>query len=72
MCSHPNGERVLLAYQAKARRQWHEDIARGQGFNIAQINPKLLATVADEVWDMIRLESVRKVSNISYLHSDLF
>ena len=72
MRSCPNGEHVLLAYQAKARCQWHEDIACRQGFNMAQINPKLLATVADEVWDMIHLESVKKVSNISHLHSDLF
>ena len=32
MRSHPNREWVLLAYQAKVRRQWHEDIAWGQGF----------------------------------------
>ena len=62
MRSRPNGERVLIAYQAKVRRQWHDDIARGQGFNIAQINQRLLATVAEEVWDAIRLEAVRKVS----------
>ena len=62
MRSRPNGEWVLLAYQAKVRRQWHDDIARSQGFNIAQINQRLLATVAEEVWDAIRLEAVRKVS----------
>ena len=65
MRSRPNGERVLLAYQAKVRRQWHDDIARGQGFNIAQINQRLLATVAEEVWDAIRLEAVKKVSIFS-------
>jgi hypothetical protein len=62
MRSRPNGERILLAYQAKVRRQWHDDIARGQGFNIAQINQRLLATVTEEVWDTIRLEAIRKVS----------
>ena len=65
MHSHPNGEWVLLAYQAKVRRQWHEDITRGQGFNIAQINHTLLATVAEEVWDTVRLDAMRKVSNLS-------
>ena len=65
MRSCPNGERVLLAYQAKVRRQWHEDIARGQGFNIAQINHTLLATVAEEVWDTVCLDAMRKVSNLS-------
>ena len=27
MCSRPNREQVLLAYQAKVRCQWHKDIA---------------------------------------------
>ena len=65
MRSHPNGERVLLAYQAKVWHQWHDDIAWGQGFNIAQINQRLLATMVEEVWDAIRLEAVRKVSFFS-------
>ena len=62
MCSQPNGERILIAYQAKVRRQWHDDIARGQGFNIAPINQKLLNTVAEEVWDTIRVDAIKKVS----------
>lgn len=60
MRSRPNGERVLLTYQAKVRRQWHDDLSRGQGFNIAQINHTLLASVAEEVWDTIRLDAMRK------------
>jgi len=42
----PNWERVLLAYQSKVQHQWHDNIAQGQGFNIAQINQRLLTTVA--------------------------
>ena len=62
MRSHCNREWVLITYQAKVRCQWHDDIARGQGFNIAQINQRLLATVVKEVWDAICLEAIRKVS----------
>ena len=62
MRSRPNGERILIAYQAKVRHQWHDDIARGQGFNIAPINQKLLNTVAEEVWDTIRVDVIKKVS----------
>ena len=62
MRSRPNGGGVLLAYQAKVWRQWHDNIAWGQGFNIAQINQRLLASVAEEVWDAIRLKAMRKVS----------
>lgn len=60
--SRPNGEKVLIVYQAKARRLWHDEISRGPGFNIAPINKTLLSTVAEEVWDMVRLESIKKVS----------
>ena len=62
MCSCPNGEQALLAYQVKVQHQWHKDIARGQGFNIAPINQKLLATVTKEVWDTIHLEAIKKIN----------
>lgn len=62
MRSRPNGEKILIMYHAKARRQWHEDISRGQGFNIASINQRLLNTVAEEVYDAIRTEAIKKVS----------
>lgn len=62
MRSRPNGEKILIAYQAKVRRQWHDDLSRGLGFNIALINQKLLSTVAEEVWDTIKLDVIKKVS----------
>ena len=65
MCSCPNREQVLLTYQVKVRCQWHKDIARGQGFNVAQINHTLFATMAEEVWDTVHLDAMRKVSNLS-------
>ena len=67
----PNGERVLIAYQAKVRRQWHDDLARGQGFNIAPINQKLLSMIAKEVWDSVRLEAIKKVSKTPLLSLSL-
>lgn len=27
MCAHPNGKKVLIVYQAKVRRQWHDDLS---------------------------------------------
>ena len=62
MRARPNGEKVLIIYQAKVRRQWHDDLSRGEGFNISQINQKLLSTVAEEVWDTIRTDAIKKVS----------
>ena len=62
MQSCPNGEKVLIAYQARVRWQWHDDLSRGLGFNITPINQKLLSTVAEEVWDMIKSDVIKKVS----------
>ena len=62
MRARPNGEKVLILYQAKVRRQWHDDLSRGEGFNISQINQRLLSAVAEEVWDTIRTEAIKKVS----------
>ena len=72
MRSRPNGEKILIAYQARVRRQWHNDLSRGLGFNIAPINQKLLSTVAEEVWDMIKLEAIKKVSDIPSLFPSSF
>ena len=58
----PNREKILIAYQAKVRRQWHDNIARGQCFNIALINQKCLSTVAEEVWDSVRVDAIKNVS----------
>ena len=62
MRARPNGEKVLILYQAKVRRQWHDDLSRGEGFNISQINQRLLSAVAEEVWDTIRTDAIKKVS----------
>jgi len=65
MCSCPNREKVLLTYQARVRCQWHDDLTRGQGFNIAPINQKLLSTIAEEVWDTVRTDVIKQVSTYS-------
>ena len=58
MRSRPHGEKVLIIYQAKVGRQWHNNLAQGEGFNIVQINQKLLSAVAEEVWDMVRTDAI--------------
>ena len=71
MRSRPNGEKILIAYQAKVRQQWHNDLSRGLGFNIAPINQKLLSTVAKEVWDTIKLDAIKKVSALLHPFNSL-
>ena len=67
--SRPNGERILLAYQARVRREWHDALKRDEGFNIGIINDTLLRMLADELWDTIRAEGMRKVSPSSLLRT---
>ncbi|KII82872.1 hypothetical protein PLICRDRAFT_180951 [Plicaturopsis crispa FD-325 SS-3] len=58
--SRPNGERALMRYQARVRRDWHDHLERNEGFNIALINDKLLSSMADELWDEQRAEGMRR------------
>lgn len=58
----PHGERILLFYQAKVRREWHDSLKRDQGFNIGNINDSLMRTISDEVWETIRGDGQREVS----------
>ncbi|KZT18306.1 hypothetical protein NEOLEDRAFT_1065920 [Neolentinus lepideus HHB14362 ss-1] len=56
--SRPHGETALITYQARIRRHWHDTLKRGEGYNIATINDRLLAAIMDEVWDKYRMEAM--------------
>jgi hypothetical protein len=64
--SRPNGETILLIYQARVRRAWHDGLASGDTFNIAIPNDNLLRALADEYYDRSRAKRVSfLVSSIS-------
>ncbi|KAF8877207.1 hypothetical protein BD779DRAFT_1448719 [Infundibulicybe gibba] len=42
------GQKVLLEYQARARRDWHDHAKRGEVFNIAELNEDLIKIIKDE------------------------
>jgi hypothetical protein len=56
-----NGEKILLKYQGRVRRKWHDALDRNEGFNIESIREGLLQTLADEVNDAIRQREIEKV-----------
>ena len=56
----PNGERILLVYQARVRRDWHDALKKGDGYNIAMINSALLRSIAEEVWDLVQAETQKR------------
>jgi hypothetical protein len=65
--SRPHGERILILYQARARRDWHDKLKLKQAFNIAHINAGLLRSISDEVWDHVRSVEVKEVSRFHRL-----
>ncbi|KAJ7434034.1 hypothetical protein B0H11DRAFT_2258773 [Mycena galericulata] len=62
--SKPHGEQILLAYQARVRLEWHDTLDAGdEGFDVADINETLMWSMADDVWDEVRAEGLRQVSD---------
>jgi hypothetical protein len=57
-----HGENILLIYQARVRRNWHDQLKRNMGFNIGTMNNSLLQAISEEFWDSLRTESFREVS----------
>ncbi|KAK6987600.1 hypothetical protein R3P38DRAFT_2805784 [Favolaschia claudopus] len=52
----PHGEKTLLLFQARVRREWHDQLKLGTFFNIANINEDLLRTVRHELLDRMQLD----------------
>ncbi|KAG2031685.1 hypothetical protein BDR03DRAFT_936269 [Suillus americanus] len=53
---HPRGEKTLLCYAGFVRREWHDQLAQNQGFNIGTFNPALYKSLSDDVWEAKRDE----------------
>ncbi|KAF8806828.1 hypothetical protein BYT27DRAFT_7242549 [Phlegmacium glaucopus] len=56
------GERALILYQARVRREWHDQLKLGSAFNIGIINEDLLQSVYKEILDKTQLLSLNEVS----------
>jgi hypothetical protein len=46
------GERILLLYASRVRREWHDSLERGEGFNIGIINERLLDAISEGVHNL--------------------
>lgn len=57
------GEHALLVYQARVRRNWHDQLKQGGAFNIAIINETLLQLIHREIMDKKQAESIDEVSS---------
>src|SRR5271156_2424146 len=56
------GERALITYQARVRREWHDQLKLGSAFNIGIINENLLQSTYKELLDQAQLLSLNEVS----------
>ncbi|KAF8817296.1 hypothetical protein BYT27DRAFT_7247519 [Phlegmacium glaucopus] len=56
------GERALIIYQARVRREWHDQLKLGSAFNIGIINEDLLQSIYKEILDKVQLLSINEVS----------
>ena len=59
------GERALITYQARVRREWHDQLKLGQAFNVGVINEDLLHSIYKELIDKAQLLSLSEVSTFS-------
>ncbi|KAG0692213.1 hypothetical protein DFH29DRAFT_861058 [Suillus ampliporus] len=62
--SEPFGERALLLYAARIRRDWHDSLVLDNAFDISIFNLLLLKNLTEEVWNKSRLESLTEVSSL--------
>ena len=59
------GERTLIIYQARARREWHDRLRAGKTFNIGVINDTLLQSTYRELLNKAHVLSINEVSLLS-------
>ena len=62
---HELGEQALITYQARVRREWHDQLRLDRMFNIAIINEDLLQNIYKEILDKAQLQSLNEVSTPS-------
>ncbi|KAG2154222.1 uncharacterized protein EDB93DRAFT_1239585 [Suillus bovinus] len=56
--SEPFGERALLLYTARVRRDWHDLLVLDNAFDISVFNLLLLKNMTEEIWNKTRFESL--------------
>lgn len=58
------GERALVVYQARVRRDWHDRLKQGMGYNIGIINEDLLQSIYRDLLDEAQLQALSEVSTL--------
>lgn len=58
----PHGDATMLKYASVSRRDWHQALDRGEGYNLALISDKLVRELHDDTLDGIKLQGMTEVS----------
>src|SRR5260221_1886998 len=57
----PHGNKIMVTYAARARRQWFDMLEQNKGFNLGKIGIDLMRNVSDEVRDSARQQEITEV-----------
>ncbi len=60
------GNRIMVTYAARARRQWFDMLELNQGFNLGKIGVDLMRNVSDEVQDEARQREINEVRTVLF------
>ncbi|KAF8878971.1 hypothetical protein CPB84DRAFT_1852208 [Gymnopilus junonius] len=58
-----NGEKTLIHYQVQVRREWHDQLALGNGFNIGLINEVLINTIYSGILNELQVASINQAQH---------
>ncbi|KAF8885049.1 hypothetical protein CPB84DRAFT_1850464 [Gymnopilus junonius] len=64
----PDGDTVLLAYQAQVRREWHIQLKRTTGepaFDISTINDDLVDKIGVKMWNATKTQLVTRQTDVA-------
>ncbi|KAF9234337.1 hypothetical protein BU15DRAFT_32128, partial [Melanogaster broomeanus] len=63
--NHPfRDDTIIMTYAHRVRRNWHDNLKLGEGFNIAIINESLMNTIAFEVNTTAQHNTLRKIEDM--------
>jgi len=58
--AHGHGEKTLILYHARARREWFDSVRRKAPFDISTIHEPWMTEAHKEIWDGVHIQEIRK------------
>jgi len=61
--SHGNGEKILILYHARARREWFDSVRLKKPFDISVIVEDWMTEAHTEMWDIVHTQEMKRVED---------